>query len=98
MVLNPTLVFLKQFRDATCPTKACYQAVVEAPLAVEPVGARFRALDPGDFTITIEDWASHPLAYDFGIPAKTPLTPEYAFRAEFGFDIMLGEEVWRAST
>ena len=34
MIESPTLVFLKQFRDASCPTKACYQAIVEAPLAV----------------------------------------------------------------
>ena len=34
MMESPTLVFLKQFRDVSCPTKACYQAIVEAPLAI----------------------------------------------------------------
>jgi hypothetical protein len=35
MAMNPTLVFLKQFRDVECPTKACYQAIVEARTDVD---------------------------------------------------------------
>ena len=31
MAANPTLVYLKQFRDVRCRDKACYQAVTEAP-------------------------------------------------------------------
>jgi hypothetical protein len=95
---RPTLVFLKQFRDVECPTKACYQAVVEAPISIDPVGARYEALDPGLFRITIEDWASQPIASELGIAAGQPLTPERAFHAEFSFDIQVGLEVWRAPT
>ena len=98
MVTNPTLVFLKQFRDATCPTKACYQAIVEAPLAVHATGASYEQLDPSLFTVTVEDWASHPVATDVGLAAATPLVPTHAFRAEFDFEILLGLEVWRAPT
>lgn len=98
MVANPTLVFLKQFRDATCPTKACYQAIVEAPLAVDPVGADYMPLNPGQFEITIEDWDSHPIATELGVAPRTPVHPEVAFHAGFDFDIQLGFEVWRAST
>lgn len=98
MVANPTLVFLKQFRDVACPTKACYQAVVEAPLAVDPVGATYESLDPTMFTISVEDWDSHPIASDLGIAASQPIAPELAFRAELGFDVQLGDEVWRAPT
>ena len=96
MVKNPTLVFLKQFRDVECPTKACYQAVVEAPLGVRAMGAHYAALDPDHFELAIHDWASHPIATDLGV--VNPLKPQRAFRAQFNFDIMLGEEVWRAPT
>ena len=49
LVTETTLVFLKQFRDVSCATKACYQAVIEAPLAVQPLGASYERLDPGLF-------------------------------------------------
>ena len=97
MVANPTLVFLKQFRDASCPTKACYQALVEAPLAVHPSGAIYKELERELFEITVADWASHPIATELGI-APANQQPQLAFRASFGFDIKLGLEVWRAPT
>lgn len=96
MVANPTLVFLKQFRDVTCPTKACYQAVVEAPIA--PTAGSYESLDPKMFELRIEDWDSHPIATDLGIAAATAITPEHAFEAILDFEIQLGLEVWRAPT
>lgn len=98
MMKNPTLVFLKQFRDAACETKACYQAVVEAPIAVDPVGASFTPLDPALFTVALENWASHPIASDLGILPSTPITPTRAFHASFSFGIQTGYEVWKAPT
>jgi hypothetical protein len=98
MATNPTLVFLKQFRDATCPTKACYQAIVEAPLSVDPVTASYDELDPDLFEITLQDCASHPIASELGVQGRTALSPEAAFRATLDFDIELGLEVWRAPT
>ena len=99
MVKNPTLVFLKQFRDVSCPTKACYQAVVEAPLAIRAgLNSRFDLLDPARFEIELADWDSHPIATDLGVPPWHGVKPERAFRARFDFDIMLGTEVWRAPT
>jgi hypothetical protein len=98
MIGSPTLVFLKQFRDVACATKACYQAIVEAPLAVHLSTANYQALDPQTFTITVAEWASHPIATDLGIPPATPRQPELAFQASFNFDIQLGLEVWRAPT
>jgi Acetoacetate decarboxylase (ADC) len=98
MIDDPSLFFLKQFRDVECPTKACYQAVVEAPLAVSPEGASYERLDPGRFTIRFEDWASHPIARDLGVEPRADLAPERAFRATLNFDIQLGYEVWRAPT
>ena len=98
MIQSPTLVFLKQFRDVSCPTKACYQAIVEAPLAVHLSTASYEALDQQAFTITVEEWDSHPIASELGLMPRSPLVPELAFRAEFDFDIQLGLEVWRAPT
>jgi hypothetical protein len=97
MIESPTLVFLKQFRDASCATKACYQAIVEAPLAVHLTTARYCPLDPKAYRITVGEWASHPIASDLGLP-RSPQVPELAFRAGFDFDIQLGSEVWRAPT
>lgn len=98
MVESPTLVFLKQFRDASCPTKACYQAIVEAPLAIHVSTASYKPLDRQAFTITVQDWASHPIASELGLLPRSPLVPELAFSAGFDFDIQLGLEVWRAPT
>jgi hypothetical protein len=97
MVANPTLVFLKQFRDASCPTKACYQALVEAPLAVDPRGVTYEELERGLFKVMVADWASHPIASELGI-APASQQPQLAFHASFCFDIKLGLEVWRAPT
>jgi hypothetical protein len=98
LVTDTTLVFLKQFRDVSCATKACYQAVIEAPLAVVPLGASYERLDRGLFELTVQSWASDPMAEELGIAAGQPIVPERAFRARFGFDILLGLEVWRAPT
>lgn len=93
MATNPTLVFLKQFRDASCTTKACYQAIIEAPLAVHVTQSWYTPLKADLFTVTVEDWASHPIASDLGITTSKPV---HAFRATLDFDIQLGYEVWRA--
>jgi hypothetical protein len=98
MVNNTTLVFLKQFRDVGCTTKACYQAVIEAPLTFHLGGASYESLDPDSFSVTVQSWASDPIAAQLGIPAATPLTPTSAFRATLGFELGLGLEVWRAPT
>ena len=60
LVTDTTLVFLKQFRDVSCATKACYQAVIEAPLAIEPLGASYERLDPGLFELTIQQLGERP--------------------------------------
>ena len=96
LVDSPMLVFLKQFHDVTCPTKACYQAIVEAPLAVHAGG--FRPLDASVYRIRLGNYASHPLADDVGVAPDTDVPPAFAFHATFDFDIDLGHEVWRALT
>jgi hypothetical protein len=98
MVSNPRLMFLKQFRDVACPSKACYQAIVEAPLDVHEATAGYEPLDPGLFEVTVRDWDSHPMASELGVQRDTPLPVQVAFRAQLDFDVELGFEVWRAPT
>jgi hypothetical protein len=99
MAASPRLVFLKQFRDVSCPTKACYQAVIEAPIDVQPsLLDAYAPLDPKMFNLTVSSPASSPIATELGLPAGQPLTPISAFHANFDFQIGLGTEVWRAPT
>ncbi len=95
---SPTLAFLKQFRDVRCPTKACYQAVVEATISIRPLGAGITTLDPELFTVTVQSWATQPIAAELGIPRNEPVRPVRAFLAGLDFDVMTGLEVWRAPT
>ena len=96
MVTKPTLVFLKQFRDVACATKACYQAVVEAPIEFRSLQL-YEPLDQQLFELTVQSWASDPVAEELGIDAGQAVVPEAAFHTKFGFDIQLGLEVWRAT-
>ncbi len=59
------LVFLKQFRDAVDSTKACYQAVIEAPLRIETFHGGGRLA--GQYGVTLHPLASHPLADTLGL-------------------------------
>ncbi len=97
LIANPTLVFLKQFRDAACPTKACYQAVIEAPITFHiEEGASYEPLDEKAFELKIGSVASDPIADELGLGKNIDI--QRAFHANFGFDIELGSEVWRAPT
>jgi hypothetical protein len=99
MAADPRLVFLKQFRDVECPTKACYQAIVEAGLKVhvdmtDPLA--FELLKSDEFTLAIDTYASHPIREELGVEATQSCTA--AFRASLDFTIQTGFEVWRAPT
>jgi hypothetical protein len=58
--------FLKQFRDADDPTKACYQAIVEAPSQLRTWKGG-GPLDP--YSIDIISRESHPIVADLGLAA-----------------------------
>lgn len=69
------LVFLKQFRDAGAPAKACYQAVIEAPAHLER-WHRGWFTHPHDLVIAAAD--SHPIVAECGLAGG-------ALRADLGF-------------
>lgn len=87
------MVFLKQFPSAADPTRACYQAIVECPIRM----TRFhggRLLD-GEYRAQIQDFASHPVRSDFGIPDQTVPT-QFSFFARFDFLVGSGKVLWEA--
>ncbi len=99
------MVFLKEFRDVVRPERACYQAVLESPAKVE----KFRGAKVlwGDYRLTVQDWASHPIAAELGlVPAGTSPSPgtatevpvQMAFEIDFDFRVELGRNIHEAST
>ncbi len=60
-------VFLKQFRDAALPGRACYQAVIEAPIQVTSASwlASFHEWD-----VTVHPLDSHPVAKELGVESQ----------------------------
>jgi uncharacterized protein with NAD-binding domain and iron-sulfur cluster len=62
------MVFLKQFRDAEDPARACYQAVIEAPAIVDTW--RGGGSLPSH-RVTIERADSHPIVEELGLSGGT---------------------------
>jgi len=83
---NVPMVFLKQFRDATDPTKACYQAVIEAPAHLAKLHDGWFA-HPHDITIVPAD--SHPIAAECGLASGT-LRSGLAFWCKMDFVMEAG--------
>lgn len=86
------VVFLKQFRDATAPTVACYQAIIEANATITD----FRAggfLPPG-WKLELQQYAGAPILDDLALPSAATLDVGFWVDCSFSFD--LGTEVWRA--
>jgi hypothetical protein len=86
---NVPMVFLKQFRDATDPTKACYQAVIEAPAHLQKwYGGGF--VKPHDIAITPAD--SHPIAAECGL-AGANIRSDVGFWTQMDFIMQPGKVV-----
>jgi hypothetical protein len=80
-------VFLKQFRDATDGTRACYQAVVEAPVQIRRVES---AVSARDWSIKVHPLDSHPIGDELGVRDQSA---EIAFDIEIDFVVEAGYEV-----
>ena len=89
-------IALKQFRDASSPNLACYQAVTNSPVQIKNFGGGgFRA---ATFDVEIATCASHPIVEKFlGKPA--PMTPstivstDWAAWVKFDFDALPGSVI-----
>ena len=88
------MVFLKQFPNVTNPGYACYQSIVEVPSQMTHFNQGC-FLD-GEYEVTINNYASHPVADDLGLPSNK-LAPVASFWVDFEFEIGNGAEVWRAA-
>ncbi|MBN2002785.1 MAG: twin-arginine translocation signal domain-containing protein [Anaerolineae bacterium] len=90
------LVFLKQFRDAEDSSKACYQAVVEAPLRIETFYGGGMLSDA--YGLTLPPLASHPLADALGlqVDADGVARALAAFWLHGDFVLESGMVLWQA--
>jgi hypothetical protein len=77
-------VQMKQFRDATLPFNACYQAILQALMAIEASG-EFAKLPPA--RVTLNDYATFDLAKRLGLPSGQPLTPISQFHFKCSFSL-----------
>jgi len=85
------MVFLKQFRDATDPKAACYQAIVEANATITDFkGAGF--LLPG-WDLKMNSYASVDIPGHLGFAPQQRI--DLGFYVYFSFSMDLGTEVWR---
>ncbi|TGL73941.1 hypothetical protein [Leptospira yasudae] len=82
------MVFLKQFRDAADPTKACYQAIVEASSNV----THFRkgGLLEGNYVLDLLDNPYFPFISDFGLKG-TSVPVQFGIWCDFDFDFSPGK-------
>ena len=87
------LVFLKQFRDVVDPSRACYQAIVEAPATVQSWHSA-GWLPP--HRITIAKAESHPIVEDLGLSGHT-VESELGMWFKYDFTMEAGSIVWSAS-
>jgi hypothetical protein len=86
------VVNFKQFRDAVDPRRACYQAIVDAPLQIDELsGLGF--LGDG-YRLKITPCESHTIAADLGITNDEPVA--FAYFLELGFSAVAGRIVWTA--
>jgi hypothetical protein len=79
------MVFLKQFRDAMQPDRACYQAVVEADATVQEL--RGAGVLPGRYRLRIRDTASHKIAETLGIDSEQTLGRGFYVQMTFSMDL-----------
>jgi hypothetical protein len=89
------MIFLKEFRDVSEPHRACYQRVVTAPCVVKGFRGGYPLL--AEYTVTLFDYASHPIAKDFGFgtptDGKLTLSSKFGFYVDFDFELGLGSSV-----
>jgi hypothetical protein len=88
------VVNLKQFRDCADPTRACYQAVVEAPCTVKTFHGG--GLLSGPHRVTIASAESHPIVKELGLEGFE-VDAIYGAWCHMDFLAMPGTEVWRST-
>ena len=86
------VVFLKQFRAADLPGGAAYQAILEAPAAIQRFTG-FSLIDEYEFSL-VNNLASFPLANDLGITSQKALI---SFKLDMDFTFQTGTTIWQVA-
>ncbi len=86
------LVFLKQFRDVSNPQRACYRKLIRACADLDDGSITGAGPMWGDYTLMLNDYASHPIARDLGLNVGANRIDE-AFWARYAFTMKTGEEL-----
>jgi hypothetical protein len=87
------MVFLKQFRDTTDGMRACYLAIIEAMTKIS--NFHKGGWLAGQYELTLEAFASHPIAQELGMKAS-PQPVLAAAYMEFDFVTENGKVLWKA--
>jgi hypothetical protein len=88
--LRIPFVFLKEFRDVADPSKACFQAIVEAEAKMNKFHSA-KVLENA-YDINIEICDSHPIRTDLGLSESGPLRSKISFWVSYDFEIGLGTQ------
>ncbi len=86
------VVNLKQFRDATDPTQACWMGLLDSPVGLAVTGVPNVWFDA--WTLTFHDYASHPWTRWLGVQATS--TSGLAFASSVTMNIGAGHALWTA--
>jgi Acetoacetate decarboxylase (ADC) len=87
------LPFLKQFPDVADPTRACYQAIVEAPTTINTF--RRGGTTDGDYEVMVHSYDSHPFHRELGIKPQVQDVGRGMW-VDFDFTMDMGVELWKA--
>lgn len=93
LIIEPTpLIFLKQFRDAADPHKACYSALIDAPIKV--TSFRQGGFLRNAYRVQVNPLASHPLCESLGLAKEGQIAAAAAW-LELDFSLGVGRELLR---
>lgn len=90
---NAPMVFLKQLPDCSDGALACYLAIVEANIRVTHVD--YGQILNDEYVLRLRHCASHPIAAELGLHDGD--RPLLKYHMKMGFDLLQGQEVWRAT-
>ena len=83
---------MRQFRDITDPSKACYQAIIESD--GYPSNMQHAQILHGDWSVSINHMDTLPIDTDLGLSSSNIVTHAFSIMFDANFDD--GREVYRA--
>jgi hypothetical protein len=86
------LIFLKQFRDASDGSRACYQSLIRANARMTELQSA--GILAGAYNVVVNQFASHPIRDDLGLPSSN-LQARAAWFLRFSCIMEAGSEVRR---